>query len=406
MQLLYSVLAVFSAVNLAVWVILGRKVRRAIHWGARVAFHAFFVIQIAFLAGILRVALTHAAHHSILLSKPFLIVGYIWNLLLGPLFLIVALVCLTGESAVAAFRWLRPKPLAPADPPSPGAVSRREFIGTVAALAPPLLTASLSAYAETQIGAFRVRRITVTLPNLPEPLDGMTIAHLSDLHVGQFSSPEMLRAVAEATNALNADLVVFTGDLINHDMRYLPQAIEMLQSLRPEVVLCEGNHDQGNPSLSFRNQVKASGLCLLVNETATHIIRGIPVQLLGLRWDGPSNWQKHLQEEPLAKSMEQLLRQLDPEAYPILLAHHPHAWDYSQGIALTLSGHTHGGQLMLNEHRGFGPAMFRYWTGLYTRPALQNNPAKALVVSNGVGNWFPLRANAPAELLHLTLRRV
>ncbi|MEQ1854674.1 MAG: hypothetical protein ABMA01_24160, partial [Chthoniobacteraceae bacterium] len=79
--------------------------------------------------------------------------------------------------------------------------------------------------------------------------------------------------------------------------------------------------------------------------------------------------------------------------------HHPHAWDFTGEIPLTLSGHTHGGQLMLGPRIGAGPILYRYWSGLYTRPT------GALVVSNGVGNWFPVRIQAPAEILHLTLRR-
>ncbi|MEZ0255819.1 MAG: metallophosphoesterase, partial [Chthoniobacter sp.] len=84
----------------------------------------------------------------------------------------------------------------------------------------------------------------------------------------------------------------------------------------------------------------------------------------------------------------------------ILLAHHPHAFDFAADIPLTLSGHTHGGQLMLTKDFGFGPAMFRYWSGLYQKAD------RALVVSNGVGNWFPVRVQAPAEIVHLTLRSV
>jgi len=71
-----------------------------------------------------------------------------------------------------------------------------------------------------------------------------------------------------------------------------------------------------------------------------------------------------------------------PGAFPILLAHHPHAFDTAAaaGIPLTLAGHTHGGQLMLNERLGAGPVMFRYWSGLYRKP-----DGNALFVSNGVG---------------------
>ena len=86
--------------------------------------------------------------------------------------------------------------------------------------------------------------------------------------------------------------------------------------------------------------------------------------------------------------------------FPILLAHHPHAFNAARGLPLTLSGHTHGGQLMLNEQLGAGPVLFRYWSGLY------GDGDRRLVVSNGAGNWFPLRLNAPAEILHLPLTAV
>jgi predicted MPP superfamily phosphohydrolase len=91
------------------------------------------------------------------------------------------------------------------------------------------------------------------------------------------------------------------------------------------------------------------------------------------------------------------MQKVDPDAFSILLTHHPHCWDESI-VPLTLSGHTHGGQLMLNERIGAGPILFRYWSGLYQRGD------QKLVVCNGVGNWFPLRTHAPAEIIHLTLR--
>ena len=100
--------------------------------------------------------------------------------------------------------------------------------------------------------------------------------------------------------------------------------------------------------------------------------------------------------------MDAVLAQQRGDAFPILLAHHPHAFDpaAAAGIPLTLAGHTHGGQLMLTNSIGFGPQMYRYWSGPYRK-----DDGASLVVSNGVGNWFPLRINAPAEIIHLTLRR-
>jgi predicted MPP superfamily phosphohydrolase len=67
---------------------------------------------------------------------------------------------------------------------------------------------------------------------------------------------------------------------------------------------------------------------------------------------------------------------------------------------LCSAGHTHGGQLMLSETLGCGPLLFRYWSGLYRKP--ERNGASQ-IVSNGVGNWFPLRTGAQAEILDLTL---
>jgi predicted MPP superfamily phosphohydrolase len=97
--------------------------------------------------------------------------------------------------------------------------------------------------------------------------------------------------------------------------------------------------------------------------------------------------------------MRGLLTQLQPGAFPVLLAHHPHAFDYAENIPLTFAGHTHGGQLMATANVGFGPMLYRYWSGLYRLGQ------RALIVSNGTGNWFPLRTRAPAEIIHLTLRR-
>jgi predicted MPP superfamily phosphohydrolase len=59
---------------------------------------------------------------------------------------------------------------------------------------------------------------------------------------------------------------------------------------------------------------------------------------------------------------------------------------------------------MVTERMGFGPMLFRYWSGLYTRPGAVARE-EFLVVSNGIGNWFPLRTRAPAEIIHITLKR-
>lgn len=84
------------------------------------------------------------------------------------------------------------------------------------------------------------------------------------------------------------------------------------------------------------------------------------------------------------------------------MAHHPDSWDEAAafGLPLVISGHTHGGQIMLTKDIGGGPIRFKYWTGRYDKPG------STLIVSNGVGNWFPLRIGAPAEILKVTMHPV
>jgi predicted MPP superfamily phosphohydrolase len=287
--------------------------------------------------------------------------------------------------------------------------TRRQFLGVAVATAPPLVTALATGVSAVQLSGFRVRPMTLTLPQLPPDLDGMTIAHVSDIHVGRFTQGKVLAKIVEATNNLRADLVLMTGDLINMELADLPAALDAVRRMdaRSGVYLCEGNHDLMESRSEFERRTRASGVPLMVNESMLVPVRGRQVQLLGLRWGtGAARGTRSAErgDDAIAASMQSLLPQLRRDAedvFPILMAHHPHAFDpaAAAGIPLTLSGHTHGGQLMLSPRVGFGPWMYRYWSGAY------HKNDSALVVSNGVGNWFPLRVGAPAEIIHLTLRR-
>ncbi len=288
-------------------------------------------------------------------------------------------------------------------------VSRRSFLRTAAAMTPPLVTTVATAASMPQLTQFRVRRLTINLPTLPASLDGMTIAHVSDVHVGRFTHGRILDRIVAATNELNADLVLLTGDLINDSLAYLDEALDLAKRFNPNrgVAMCEGNHDLIESRTEFERRTRASGIPLLINESMTVRVRNEPIQLLGLRWGRATiggaggTRRENSGDDAIRSSMDAVLAQLRGDAFPILLAHHPHAFDpaAAAGIPLTLAGHTHGGQLMLTRTIGFGPRMYRYWSGLYTKPS------GSLVVSNGVGNWFPLRINAPAEIVHITLRR-
>ena len=326
---------------------------------------------------------------------------FIWHFLGLGLFSIIALVLipvlLVTKIATNNARHHRS---AVAQSPEQQAWTRREFFGFASAVAPPLFTFSLAGVAMRQLNNFRVRRFVIPIAGLPRALDGTTIAQVSDMHVGRFTSGRVLERMVSTVNEWQTDLVLLTGDLINDALADLDHGLALARKMESRFgsYIIEGNHDLIEDGAEFERRTRASGIPFLLDQSAIVTVRGAPIQLLGL------SWTRHRAKDhdgEIARSVHALLQQRQPDVFPILLAHHPHAFDAAAeaGMPLTLSGHTHGGQLMLNEQLGFGPAMFRYWSGLYERGHSK------LIVSNGVGNWFPLRTNAPAELIHITLRR-
>ena len=286
------------------------------------------------------------------------------------------------------------------DPPQPSTaahtVNRRQMLRTTALALPVFGTLGATAISIPQKTRFRVRNIDVPLANLPRALDGVTITHVSDTHVGKFTRGRVLKELSETVNSMKSDLILLTGDLIDHSIDDLPEALDMIERFDPGRGLfnVEGNHDLFDDAQAFAQSHMDRGIPLLRSATARFHLNGHPLEIMGAAWSR--------REEDMDRLVAALADHADPDAFPILLAHHPHAFDSAakHGIPLTLAGHTHGGQLMVTPELGAGPMIFRYWSGLYRKNA------SSLVVSNGAGNWFPLRTAAPAEVLKLTLRRV
>lgn len=248
---------------------------------------------------------------------------------------------------------------------------------------------------------------TITLPNLPHALDGLTITHLSDLHIGRLTTPDQLPRILEGIQQAKGDLIAITGDFVDLSLHVLDEVTAALRSLSAPlgVYLVPGNHDYLVNQHEFVDRVRASGLRLMVNES--HIVEhaGCRISVAGIDYVHG--------KRGIAQAVHKTLRAARPAPltlpfdFSLLLAHHPDAFDTAarHRVNLTLSGHTHGGQFILGNgfskkgSLGLGSLAFRYPRGLYLRDD------SYLYVTTGIGSWFPLRVNCPAEIAKLTLRR-
>jgi uncharacterized protein len=282
-------------------------------------------------------------------------------------------------------------------------VSRRQMVQAGLWNAPTLLGLGSALVAHRQLEDFQISKINLTTDKQTLPT-GLTILHISDLHVGRFTRGAVLERIVQSSATLQPDLIAFTGDLINHHLNDLPAGIDLilgLQRIAPTFV-CEGNHDLFQSAKIFRNSLSSAGIHLLLDESAVIRVRSTALRVSGATWngtDGPAHSDRLSMESRLAHRIPSLLASDHANLPTILLAHHPHAADYAPTADLTLAGHTHGGQLMLTPTRGPGPMLYRYWSGLHTSRQLR----RPVIVSNGVGNWFPLRTAAPAEITLITV---
>jgi predicted MPP superfamily phosphohydrolase len=312
-------------------------------------------------------------------------VEMVWNLFVTLIFLGAIVLTL----ALGRARKINPS----AAPLSEHEISRRKFIYLVACGAAPATAVALGVHGTLTRNDLRVRDFDIAVPNLPPEFEGFTIAHVSDLHSGLFCGPERLRKISDATNDLRADLVVITGDVINTSMSEFPPALEVIRRMKSRLgtYLCEGNHDLIPGPGVFRRACAASGLPLLWNSSVILpmndkrlIIGGLPFYRSG--YAGHTEIVDGLYPERRAGDVR------------LLLSHHPDLYDIAGSADLVLTGHTHGGQIMVGPV-GFGPLFFKYWSGLYRRGG------NSMVVSNGAGDWFPCRIGAPAEIGRLRLVR-
>ena len=250
-----------------------------------------------------------------------------------------------------------------------------------------------------------VEEVEIPLPHLPAGLDGLTVTHLSDLHLGPLYPIGNLPGLVAGVNRLKSDLIVLTGDMVDLHLNVLPELTHAILQLRAKlgVWMVLGNHDHLENVHELLKQLRAAGLQVLVNESAVVEHHHSRILIAGIDFASRKSRLSRLVHETLTDA-----RRHGKTDFRLLLSHHPDAFDHAvqHRVSLTLAGHTHGGQVVLaktNGKRGsigLGSLRFRYPHGLYRKGE------HYLYVTTGVGSLFPLRVQCPAQIARLTLRRV
>ena len=237
---------------------------------------------------------------------------------------------------------------------------------------------------------------SLRIARLPAALDGLRIAHLSDLHFSGRITADFFDWIVDRTNQLQPDLVAITGDLIDHRryLPWLPQILGRLQS--PGGTFCIlGNHELRLPDTSqLRDTLALAGLHYVGGRCHTLDIAGHRIFLAGneLPWWGPAPDLRHGLQPRNA-----------PPALRLLLAHTPDRfpWARRYEFDLMLAGHTHGGQICFPL---VGPVVTQSRYGVSYCSGVYSQPPTVLHVSRGLSGCQPLRWNCRPELALLILR--
>lgn len=262
---------------------------------------------------------------------------------------------------------------------------------------------------------YKVRELTLSFTDLPEDFDGFKILQISDIHSGTFDNFSAVSRGIELIKQQNADVVLFTGDMVNNLADEIKPYTEILGSISPPFGKYSilGNHDYGDyfkwPSeeawMDNMNKLygyhESMGFLLLKNE-CVEIKKGNDSIILA----GVENWGK----PPFHQygDLNKTFQNNPDKQFTILMSHDPSHWDgqvlgFYKHIHLTLSGHTHGMQLGIEIGKfkwSLVKLFYPKWGGLY------ENDGRYLYVNRGFGFiGFPARVGIWPEITVIKLRR-
>ena len=271
---------------------------------------------------------------------------------------------------------------------------RRKFISTTALAAAGIFSAL--AIDGIIFGKYRhtVRKVKLRFKNLPENFKGYKIVQISDVHSGSFFNPQKLQKAIDLINEQDADVVLFTGDMVNNYADEFKPFIPLFKSIKAKdgKFSILGNHDYGDYGAwnsreekaqnipTLKNYQAEAGFKLLRNENIALEKNGEKIYLLGVE-----NWG--IKPFPQYGDLDKALMGIPEDAIKVLMSHDPTHFDevvkkHKTHVHLTLSGHTHGMQFGLDlKNIKWSPVKFKYkkWADLY------ESEGKYLYVNRGFG---------------------
>jgi predicted MPP superfamily phosphohydrolase len=257
------------------------------------------------------------------------------------------------------------------------------------------LAGNLSKVAKTAIAeanTLTVEEVAITLERLPVKLDGLRVIHLSDTHHSRFTDLEHITRAVEIANTMDPDVVFLTGDYVSHDADYIAPVAEVLGTLKSKfgIFACLGNHDHWTDADLVTHMLRGEGVTVLINE--------------GLRFEanGASFWLAGVDDYMAGKTdIAAALKGAFPDEAKILLAHNPIIFRQAvkAEVDLTLSGHTHGGQIKMRDPEKRILPRRKLSSGLHRRKDSQ------IYITRGIGTVVvPARYQCPPEISLLELR--
>jgi hypothetical protein len=314
-------------------------------------------------------------------------------------------VAMLAEGAWRLFRRHAPS-AADSGPEEEAAVDpgRRAFLRTAAVASTGGAAAFGLVGAGEAYGDPEITHRSLPFADLPQGLDGLRIAHLSDLHAGPLVGLALMRRWRQLTERERPELLLFTGDLVDSRPEELGPMLEAFRGFLPPLgrFAVLGNHDFFDDPRPIWRDLEREGIRCLENATALIPRNSSALALMGLQDPMARNGRFRRMVFGPGPRPAETARNLPADAFRICMNHRPSEWEQAleAGARLTLSGHTHGGQI--NPIPGFSSARI---LGPRTE-GLYREGSNLLYVNRGLGVvGLPIRIAAAPEIAILTLKR-